>query len=35
MGNTQIDEAARLVDIALEAGVNCFDTADGYSDGLS
>ncbi len=28
-------EARRLVDICLEAGVNLFDTADGYSDGLS
>ena len=32
-GNTQVDEATRLVDIALEAGVNLFDTADVYSDG--
>lgn len=34
-GNTQVEEAARLVDIALEAGVNLFDTADAYSGGLS
>ena len=32
-GNTQVDEATRLVDIALEAGVNFFDTADVYSAG--
>jgi aryl-alcohol dehydrogenase-like predicted oxidoreductase len=34
-GSTQVDEATRLVDIALEAGVNFFDTADVYSAGLS
>jgi len=32
-GNTQVDEARRLVDISLDAGVNFFDTADIYSDG--
>ena len=32
-GNTQAQEATRLVDIALEHGVNFFDTADVYSDG--
>jgi aryl-alcohol dehydrogenase-like predicted oxidoreductase len=32
-GDTQVDEAGRLVDIALDAGVNFFDTADVYSDG--
>jgi aryl-alcohol dehydrogenase-like predicted oxidoreductase len=32
-GNTQIEEASRLVDIALESGANLFDTADVYSDG--
>jgi aryl-alcohol dehydrogenase-like predicted oxidoreductase len=32
-GDTQVDEARRLVDIALEAGVDFFDTADVYSDG--
>ncbi|MCU1534288.1 MAG: aldo/keto reductase [Glaciihabitans sp.] len=32
-GNTEVDEASRLVDIALEAGVNFFDTADIYSAG--
>ncbi|KVL49779.1 aldo/keto reductase [Burkholderia cepacia] len=34
-GNTGIDEARRLIDICLEAGVNLFDTADVYSDGES
>ncbi|MEN2469163.1 aldo/keto reductase [Burkholderia sp. GS2Y] len=34
-GNTGVDEARRLVDICLEAGVNLFDTADVYSDGES
>ncbi|GCF07106.1 aldo/keto reductase [Dictyobacter arantiisoli] len=34
-GNTGVDEARRLVDICLEAGVNLFDTADVYSGGLS
>jgi aryl-alcohol dehydrogenase-like predicted oxidoreductase len=34
-GNAGVDEATRLVDICLEAGVNMFDTADIYSDGES
>ena len=34
-GNTDIEEAKRLIDICLEAGVNLFDTADVYSDGTS
>ncbi|UXU89801.1 aldo/keto reductase [Burkholderia sp. S-53] len=34
-GNTGVDEARRLVDICLDAGVNLFDTADVYSDGES
>jgi len=34
-GNTQVEEATRLIDICLEAGVNFFDTADIYSQGLS
>jgi len=34
-GNTDIEEAKRLIDICLEAGVNLFDTADVYSDGAS
>jgi aryl-alcohol dehydrogenase-like predicted oxidoreductase len=32
-GNTQVEEATRLVDIALDAGMNFFDTADVYSAG--
>ena len=34
-GNTEVDEARRLIDICLEAGINSFDTANGYSDGRS
>ncbi|HTF19946.1 MAG TPA: aldo/keto reductase, partial [Chryseolinea sp.] len=34
-GSTQVNEAARLVDICLDAGVNLFDTANTYSKGLS
>ena len=34
-GNSNVAEAKRLVDICLEAGLNMFDTADIYSDGLS
>lgn len=34
-GSTEVAEARRLVDICLEGGVNLFDTADIYSDGLS
>jgi len=34
-GSTQADEASRLVDICLDAGVNMFDTADIYSDGIA
>jgi aryl-alcohol dehydrogenase-like predicted oxidoreductase len=34
-GDTGVDEARRLVDICLDAGVNLFDTADIYSNGLS
>jgi aryl-alcohol dehydrogenase-like predicted oxidoreductase len=34
-GNTDVAEAKRLIDVCLEAGVNLFDTADGYSDGRS
>ena len=30
-----LDEARRIVDICLDAGVNLFDTADVYSDGHS
>jgi aryl-alcohol dehydrogenase-like predicted oxidoreductase len=34
-GNTQADEATRLVNLCMDAGVNLFDTADIYSQGLS
>ncbi|KAA6463256.1 aldo/keto reductase [Acidobacteria bacterium AB60] len=34
-GNTEVEEARRLIDICLEAGINLFDTANGYSDGRS
>ena len=34
-GNTDIAGATKIVDIALEAGINLFDTANGYSDGAS
>ncbi len=34
-GASDVAEATRLVDICLDAGVNFFDTADIYSDGLS
>lgn len=34
-GNTGVDEAKRLIDICLDAGVNLFDSADIYSDGLA
>ena len=35
VGTTQADEARRLIDLCLEAGVNLFDTADVYSQGAS
>jgi aryl-alcohol dehydrogenase-like predicted oxidoreductase len=34
-GSTQVAEAKRLIDICLDAGINLFDTANGYSDGAS
>ena len=34
-GSSDVAEATRMVDICLDAGVNLFDTADIYSDGLS
>ncbi len=34
-GNTQVAEATRLVDIALEAGASLFDSANVYSNGLA
>ncbi len=35
MGNADVEEARRLVDVCLEAGLNLFDTADVYSVGRS
>jgi len=34
-GKTGVEEARRLIDICLDAGVTLFDTADVYSDGAS
>src|SRR5438132_7001046 len=34
-GGSGVEEATRLVDISLEAGLNMFDTADIYSAGLA
>jgi aryl-alcohol dehydrogenase-like predicted oxidoreductase len=34
-GNTQAEEARKLIDICMEAGCNFFDTADIYSNGRS
>jgi aryl-alcohol dehydrogenase-like predicted oxidoreductase len=34
-GNSDVAEARRLIDICLDAGVNLFDTADVYSNGVS
>jgi aryl-alcohol dehydrogenase-like predicted oxidoreductase len=34
-GSTDVKEATRLVDVSIDAGVNLFDTADVYSQGLS
>jgi len=34
-GSTQVEEAKRLIDICMDAGVNFFDTADIYSQGLA
>jgi aryl-alcohol dehydrogenase-like predicted oxidoreductase len=34
-GSTQVNEAKRLVDICLEAGLNFFDTANVYSSGVA
>ena len=35
MGTTELEEARRLIDICFEAGVNLFDTANGYAEGRS
>ena len=34
-GSTKVDEATRLVNLCLEAGVNLFDTANVYSNGMA
>ena len=34
-GSTDMGEAQRIVDLALDAGINYIDTADGYSKGVS
>jgi aryl-alcohol dehydrogenase-like predicted oxidoreductase len=34
-GNTDVNEARRLIDLCLEAGLTMFDTADVYSNGAS
>jgi aryl-alcohol dehydrogenase-like predicted oxidoreductase len=34
-GQTDVAEATRMVDLCLDAGVNFFDTADAYSQGVS
>lgn len=34
-GNTQVEEATRMVSLCLNAGLNLFDTANVYSNGLS
>lgn len=34
-GHTGVEEAARMVDMCLDTGLNMFDTADMYSRGLS
>jgi aryl-alcohol dehydrogenase-like predicted oxidoreductase len=35
MGNASVDEASRLIDVCISAGINLFDTADMYSAGRS
>ena len=35
VGNVDLDEAKRHIDICLDGGINLLDTADIYSDGLS
>jgi aryl-alcohol dehydrogenase-like predicted oxidoreductase len=34
-GSTDVDEARRMIGLCLDAGINVFDTADIYSEGLS
>lgn len=35
VGNTGVDEARRLIDICVDAGINLIDTANVYSNGIS
>ncbi len=35
VGGTQVDEARRLIDMCIDAGINLIDTANVYSGGLS
>lgn len=34
-GNTNVEEAKRLINVCLDAGINLFDTANNYSNGAS
>ena len=34
-GGTTVDDARRIVDVCLDAGLNMFDSADGYAGGAS
>jgi aryl-alcohol dehydrogenase-like predicted oxidoreductase len=34
-GSTNVEEARRLINLCLDAGINVFDTSDVYSDGVS
>jgi aryl-alcohol dehydrogenase-like predicted oxidoreductase len=34
-GDTDVDEARRMIDMCMDAGISLFDTADVYSDGAS
>jgi aryl-alcohol dehydrogenase-like predicted oxidoreductase len=34
-GSTQVDEATRMVNLCIDAGVTLFDTANGYSNGAA
>ena len=35
VGNTDVEQAKKIISMCLEAGINIFDTADVYSDGQS
>ncbi len=34
-GSTQVDEARRMIDLCIDAGINLLDVANGYSNGLA